>query len=407
MENALTTVQDLLMQIGAFVLVLGVVVFVHEFGHFQVARWCKVAIEAFSIGFGKRLASWRDKQGVEWKISALPLGGFVKFVDDADPTSTVAAEAPKDPAALAEARRRGLFHAQSVGVRAAIAAAGPLSNFVFSIFAFGLLAMIYGRDITDENTLSARIDSVQSGSPAEKAGMKSGDVIVSLGGERITSWGGVKKIVPQYLDRPLPVTVLRDGDQISLSATPAVVTAMDEQGVEHKTGILGIARTTLESERQVERFGPIGALGVGASRVWEIVSSTGAYLGNVFTGRASAQHIAGPLGIMGMSGQVAKGAGEGPTFADKIENLSRGLLAWAATLSVAVGFVNLLPIPILDGGHLLFYAIEGVRGRPLDSRAQLIGFKAGLALLGSLFLFATWNDLQRLNVLEFFSKMLS
>lgn len=407
METVLTALQDFVTPIAAFILVLGVVVFVHEFGHFQVARWCKVAIETFSIGFGKRIASWRDKQGVEWKISVLPLGGFVKFVDDADPSSAVAVEAPKDPAALAEARRRGLFHAQTVGVRAAIAAAGPASNFVFSIFAFALLAMIYGRDVTDENTLSARVDTVQAGSAAEKAGMKSGDVIVRLGDQPIPSWGAVKKVVPLYLDRPLPVTVLRDGGNITLSATPTVISAMDEQGVEHKTGILGIARNTLPSERQVQRYDPVGAVGVGASRVWEIVSSTVGYLGNVFTGRASAEHIAGPGGIMMMSGQVAKGSLEGPTFADKIENLSRGLLAWAATLSVAVGFVNLLPIPILDGGHLLFYAIEGARGKPLDQRAQLIGFKAGLALLGSLFLFATWNDLQRLNVLEFFSKMLS
>jgi regulator of sigma E protease len=395
------------MTAGAFFFVLGIVVFVHEFGHFQVAKWCKVAIEQFSIGFGARVAAWRDKEGVEWRIGALPLGGFVKFVDDSDPSSTVQQEAPKDPIALAEARKRGLFHAQTVGVRAAVAAAGPVSNFIFSTIAFGTLAFIYGHDTTNENTLSPRVDSVQAGSPAEKAGIKAGDIIVSIADQPVPSWGTVKEIVPSRVNQPLKVVVRRDGETITTTATPAPIKTMDAQGVEHTSGILGIARNTQLSERTIERYSPIGALGAGAERVWDIVASTGGYIGNVFTGRASAEHIAGPIGILGMSGQVAKEAGEGPTFLNKMENLFHGLIAWAATLSVAVGIVNLLPIPILDGGHLLFYAIEGVRGRPLDQRAQLLGFKAGLALLGSLFLFATWNDLQRLNVLEFLSKMLS
>jgi regulator of sigma E protease len=407
MPNPLSAIQDLATTAGAFFFVLGIVVFVHEFGHFQVARWCKVAIEAFSIGFGPRLAGWKDKQSVEWRIGVLPLGGFVKFVDDSDPTSTLAQEPPKDPVARAEARRRGLFHAQSVGVRAAVAAAGPAANFIFSIVAFGTLALIYGSDATDENALSPRIDSVQAGSPAEKAGIHSGDVIVSMAGTPVPSWGAVKDVVPAHVNQPMRVVVRRGGETVTLTATPMAVKTMDAQGVEHTSGILGIARNTLPSERTVQRYTPIGAIGVGAERVWEIVASTGGYIGNVFTGRASAEHIAGPIGILGMSGQVAKDAGEGPTLGVRIENLFHGLIAWAATLSVAVGIVNLLPIPILDGGHLLFYAIEGVRGRPLDQKAQLLGFKAGLALLGSLFLFATWNDLQRLNVLEFLSKMLS
>lgn len=407
MPNPLSAIQDLAMTAGSFFFVLAIVVFVHEFGHFQVARWCKVAIEAFSLGFGARLAGWTDKQGVQWRVGALPLGGYVKFVDDSDPSSTVQQEPPKDPVALAEARKRGLFHAQPVGVRAAVAAAGPIANFIFSIVAFGALAYIYGRDATDENTLSPRIDSVQTGSPAEQAGIKPGDVIVSMASRPVPSWGAVKDIVPSHVNQPLQVVVRRAGETVTLTATPTAVKTMDAQGVEHTSGILGIGRTTQPSERTFVRYNPIEAVGAGAGRVWDIVASTGAYIGNIFTGRASAEHIAGPIGILGMSGQVAKEAGEGPTFLEKFENLLHGLIAWAATLSVAVGIVNLLPIPILDGGHLLFYAIEGVRGRPLDQKAQLLGFKAGLALLGSLFLFATWNDLQRLNVLEFLSKMLS
>ncbi len=403
----LTAVQDLLTHVGAFVFVLSLVVFVHEFGHFQVAKWCGVAIEAFSIGFGKSLAAWKDRNGVQWKIGSLPLGGYVKFVDDSDPSSTMPAEAPSDPAELAEARRRGLYHAQPIRVRAAVAAAGPAANFIFSIAAFALLLMVFGRDATDEAALSPRIDTVQAASPAAAAGFKPGDVVIAIDDKPIETWGALRNTIPSRIDQQMRVQVRRGDEIVTVTATPAGRKIMSAEGVERTEGVLGISRMTSPEERKIERLGPVEAFGAGAGQVWTIISSTGAYIGNVFSGRASAEHIAGPLGILDMSGQVAKGSTSGPTLQQQLENLLGGLIGWAATLSVAVGIVNLLPIPILDGGHLLFYGIEAVRGRPLDVKTQMLGFRAGLALLGSLFVFATWNDLQRLNVLEFLRGMLS
>jgi regulator of sigma E protease len=178
--------------------------------------------------------------------------------------------------------------------------------------------------------------------------------------------------------------------------------------VESRSGFLGIERQTQPTERQIERFGPIEALGAGATQVWDIIASTGAYVGNVFSGRASAEHIAGPAGIFAASGSVAKSAMSGNGDAgEKLARLALSLVAWAATLSVAVGIVNLLPVPVLDGGHLLFYGIEAVRGRPLGPKAQEYGYRAGMAFVASLFLFATWNDLQRFKLLEFLGGMLS
>jgi regulator of sigma E protease len=398
---------DPIMYLATFVVVLSLVVFVHEFGHFQVAKWCGVAIEAFSIGFGKRLVSWKDKSGVEWKIGSLPLGGYVKFVDDSDPSSTLPQQAPSDPAELAAARRKGLYHAQPVASRAAVAAAGPAANFIFSILAFALLLMVFGRDATDEMRLSPRIDDVQVGSAADKAGLKSGDVVVTIADKKIGSWGAVKATVPEYAGKPVPIIIRRGDELLALTVTPTARKVMDETGVEHVEGVLGVSRKTAVSERVIEHPNPIAAVGGGAERVWQIISSTGAYLGNIFSGRASPEHIAGVVGMLDMTSQVTKGAISAPTFNDRVAALFETLIAWAATLSVAVGITNLLPIPILDGGHLLFYGIEAVRGRPLNAKTQLLGFRAGLALLGSLFLFATWNDLQRLNVLEFLRGIMS
>jgi regulator of sigma E protease len=267
--------------------------------------------------------------------------------------------------------------------------------------------MVFGRDATDEMRLSPRIDDVQVGSAADKAGLKSGDVVVTIADKKIGSWGAVKATVPEYAGKPVPIIIRRGDELMALTVTPTARKVMDETGVEHVEGVLGVSRKTAVSERVIEHPNPIAAVGGGAERVWQIISSTGAYLGNIFSGRASPEHIAGVVGMLDMTSQVTKGAISAPTFNDRVAALFETLIAWAATLSVAVGITNLLPIPILDGGHLLFYGIEAVRGRPLNAKTQLLGFRAGLALLGSLFLFATWNDLQRLNVLEFLRGIMS
>ncbi len=384
MPDLLQSIQDLLITLASFVVVLSVVVFVHEFGHFQVARWRGVAIDTFSIGFGKTLVGWRDKHGVQWKVGVLPLGGYVKFADDADAMSTAPREKLEDPAALAEARARGLFHAQPLSTRSLVVAAGPVTNFIFSIFAFAVLALVMGRDI-------ASIDSVVPDSPAQAAGLQAGDIIQSIDGQRIDEFRDLQRVVGLSPNRTLNIIALRGEQAISMQLTPRPSEANPQ------AGSIGVGHNSSIESR--EPINPFVAIGVGASSTWEIIAQTGAYIGGVFTGRESGNQIAGPLGIINVSGQVANSALSGPTggVLDRVAILALSLLNLAAVLSVAVGIVNLLPIPILDGGHLLFYAIEGARGgKPLPPTAQEWAYRAGFAVMASLFLFATWNDITRL-----------
>lgn len=393
---------NILIYAGAFVVVLSVVVFVHEFGHFQVARWRKVAIDTFSIGFGKTLLGWRDKQGVQWKIGALPLGGYVKFADDADAMSTGPAEQIDDPVAKAEARKKGLFHAQPLDTRAMVVAAGPVTNFIFSIFAFGLIAFIIGNDVTDYSTIPARVGVVGEGSAAAAAGLQRGDVVRSVDGQPVANFDALRAIVTEAAGRPLALQVERNGQTLTLTATPTPATAAQarsQPNIREGQGLLGVQGMVLPTEQTIDKPNPIEAVGFGAQRTWQMVTQTFGYIGGVFSGRESGNQIAGPLGIINVSGQVATSALDTPdaSLPQRLQMLGLSLLSLAAILSVAVGIVNLLPIPILDGGHLLFYLIEGLRGgKPLPAAAQEWAYRAGFAVMASLFLFATWNDITRL-----------
>jgi regulator of sigma E protease len=376
--------QNILVYAGSFVVVLSVVVFVHEFGHFQVARWRGVAIDTFSIGFGKSLLSWRDRHGVEWKVGALPLGGYVKFADDADAISTGPRERIETPEELAAARARGLFHAQPLLTRAMVVAAGPVTNFLFAVFAFALLAFIVGRD-------TASIDGVVPDSPAAAAGLRPGDVVVSIDGARIYEFQDVQHVVAQSAGRELEIVVRRGEINLPIQITPR------PNPNNPRLGSIGVEHASSFANR--ERIGPLAALGSGFTSTWRIVAQTVGYIGAVITGRESGDQIAGPIGIFSYSGQVATSALGAPqaTLPQKLQMLALSLLSLAAILSVAVGFVNLLPIPILDGGHLLFCGIEALRGgRPLPPAAQEWAYRAGFAVMASLFLFATWNDITRL-----------
>jgi regulator of sigma E protease len=397
--DVLQGIQTLLLYLAAFVVVLSVVVFVHEFGHFQVARWRGVAIDTFSIGFGKTLVSWRDRQGVEWKLGALPLGGYVKFADDADAMSTGPREAINDPEAVAEARRRGLFHVQPLSTRAMVVAAGPITNFIFAILAFASLALIQGRDVTDPAAIPARIATVHENTAAAAAGLQSGDIVRSIDGAPIANYDALRARVSTSAGTPLAFVIERNGESIPVSVTPTTATAA-QPGVEVGQGLLGVTGPlALREERTIERIGVIEALSIGVQNTWGIISQTVTYIAAIFQGRESGDQIAGPLGIINVSGQVASSALDAPgaDWGAKIGALGLSLLMLMAVLSVAVGFVNLLPIPILDGGHLLFYGIEAVRGgKPIPPVAQEWAYRAGLAVMASLFLFATWNDITRL-----------
>lgn len=389
----------MLLTAASFVFVLGLVVFVHEYGHFSAARLCRIAVKSFSIGMGPALASRLDRHGTTWKVGAIPVGGFVSWVDDTDPSSTGPAPEEFRELSQEEARRRGHFRAQPIAARAFVVAAGPVSNFIFAIAAFAAVLLIAGRDVTDRAALTPRVDGVRAESPAAVGGLLAGDIIITIDGQPIASFGAMQEIVTGSPGRELAVQVNRGGDTVNLRVTPRAESVPDATGATRTIGLLGIERRTLPEERVMQRFGPVGAVVAGAQQTWSIVAMTGAYVGNIITGRASAEHIAGPAGIFSESGRIASGAvdQQGVSLGERLSDLLLSLIQWAAILSVAVGIVNLLPIPILDGGHLLFYAIEAVRGgKPLPAQAQEWALRAGLAVLGSLFLFATWNDIQRI-----------
>ncbi len=395
------TLWSILIYGGSFVLTLSLVVFVHELGHFQAARWSGVSIEAFSIGFGKALLAWKDKQGVQWRISALPLGGYVKFTGDADVASTGPEEAYDTPERLAEARNKGLLHAMPVGVRAFVAAAGPLMNFVFAILAFGLLGLILGRDVTNQDALSPRVMGVMADSPAQAAGLEAGDLVLAVNGQAIGTFGELRAIVSQNAGREVTLLIERGGSTMPMSLVPSAAQVIDPAtGIESSVGRAGILRPPLPEEVVIKRLNPLEALGYGVEQTWRIVTGTFSYLSNIFKGLASADHISGPTGILMQSGQIAEGAIDQAGDVGLLEramDLALSLMTWAAVLSVAVGIVNLLPIPVLDGGHLAFYAIEAARGgRPLPMQVQEWAVRGGLLCILGLFLFATFNDIRRI-----------
>jgi regulator of sigma E protease len=384
---------DAILMLTSFIAVLGVVIVVHELGHFQVARWCGIAIDTFSIGFGKTIWSRKDKSGVTWRLANLPLGGYVKFAGDADGTSVAPAEQISDPEEWKRAREKGLFHAQPVWKRAATTAAGPLANFVFAIVVIALMVQIFGRPV-------AIVGEIAPGSPAEAAGFQTGDRIVTADGQRIFGYDDLIMKVGPSAGQTISFEVVRDGARTALTATVAAVTVNDVT-----RGQLGVSSAGVAQRQTVS---PVGAIEYGVRRTVQIIGLTLDYLGKVVTGKDAGRDISGPVGIFAVTGEQAKAAVsvEGDAFT-KFVTLLVSLSQLAAFLSIAVGFANLLPVPILDGGHLVYYAIETVRGRPLSAKVQEYGAQAGLVALVSLFLFATWNDLQRLKVLEFLGGMLS
>lgn len=349
-----------------FLFTLTVIVFFHELGHFLVARLCGIKVLVFSIGFGPELIGFYDRRGTRWKISAIPLGGYVKFFGDENEASV---PDPSTLAAMTEEERKQSFPGQPVAARAAVVAAGPITNFILAIILFAGVFVAYGK-----TTAIPRIAAVEPSSPAAAAGFKVGDVIVSIDGSPIDNFGDVQRIVNFSPGVPLTIMVDRSGSLITLKATPAE---------RDKKGILGITRSNEAGDVRTEAVAPVEALRLGVDKTWLVVTSTMAYLRDVVVGRQSADQIGGPIKIAQISVEVAK-LGFGP------------LLELTALLSVSIGLLNLFPIPLLDGGHLLFYAIEAARGRPLSERAQEVGFRIGLAIVLMLMIFATFNDLRPL-----------
>lgn len=365
-----------------FVVVLTIIVFIHELGHYWVARRCGVRVEVFSIGFGPELFGWNDKHDTRWKISAIPLGGYVKFFGDADATSSADNGAV---AAMTAAERKVSFHHQRLRNRMAIVAAGPVANFIFAIFIYAALFSLIGQPFTPPV-----VGDVVQGSAAEAAGLRAGDRILSADGTGIQRFEELRSYVALRAETPIALTVLRDGGEIALTVVPSRVDVADGMGGTQRVGQIGIRTTGID----FVRHDPATAVVQAVRETWQVVANTFTYLGRIIEGRESGDQLSGPLGIAKMSGDVAK-------------NGWLGLVSLMATLSVAIGLINLFPVPMLDGGHLMFYGIEAIRGRPLGERAQEYGFRIGFALVMSLFLFATWNDLNRLPIFNFLTGLFS
>ncbi len=360
-----------------FLVALTIIVFIHELGHFLVARWCGVDVEAFSIGFGKEIFGWNDRQGTRWKVAWIPLGGYVKFRGDANaaslPDATAAENAKADP---------GNFHGKALWQRAAVVAAGPIANFILAVFIFAAAFMVVGAPV-----LEPRIDEVVAGSAAEQAGLRKGDLVTSLDGRSISDFSQLQQSVMMRGGEPLVLGIDRNGEKLNVTVTPQIKEEPDGFGGTMRIGLLGV-RHNPEGGAKFERMGPLQALEAGVSRTWLIIEATFRYLGKMVTGRESPDQLGGPIAM-------AKAAGDAAS------------VGWAqfvsiiAFLSVSIGLINLFPIPMLDGGHLVYYAIEAVRGKPLGERAQEWGFRIGFSLVIMLMLVGTMNDLVRVATMWF------
>lgn len=355
-----------------FLLVLTVVVFFHELGHFLVARWNKVDVEAFAVGFGPEIFGFNDRNGTRWKLCAIPLGGYVKFLGDANAASVPDFEGNRE---MSDAEKAGSFEHKTVGQRAAVVAAGPIANFILAIIIFAGSFYFIGRYVTDPV-----VSSVLEESAAKAAGVQPGDQIVAINGLDIESFSDIPRIVGPNHGIELQFTLLRDGNELTLPITPKLTERTDQFGNKINMGVIGITSETRSANPRRKEFGVVEAFSAAVGETVYIVQRTFQFLGGVFTGRESADQLSGPIGI-------AKAAGDFYSIGWP------QLVYLAGLLSVSIGLLNLFPIPLLDGGHLVFYAAEAIRGTPVPEKVQEISFRVGFLILIGFMLFATRNDL--------------
>ncbi|MFD2261274.1 RIP metalloprotease RseP [Lacibacterium aquatile] len=361
-----------------FLVALTVLVFVHEFGHYWVARRAGVRVEVFSIGFGPELFGWTAKSGTRWRFSAIPLGGYVKMFGDMNPASVGARDD------LTPEERKVAFQHKSLPRRAAIVAAGPIANFLFAIAILAGLFMVAGQSVTEP-----LVGSVIAGSAAEKAGIQSGDRIVSLDGDQIERFDQIQRYVYSRPAQAVDIGVERGGSVLVLKAVTGQTVLTDRFGNVQQIGQLGIGN----GGQRTVTMDPVTAVVRAVEETGVMISETFRGLGEMISGRRDTSQIGGILSIGKMSGEVAQDG-----FVQ--------FLSFLAMLSINLGFINLLPIPVLDGGHLLFYAGEAIYRRPLPKRLQEAGAMAGFAAIVSLMLFATWNDLVKLRIVSWVSGLI-
>jgi regulator of sigma E protease len=358
-----------------FILILSVVVFIHEMGHYLVGRWCGIYATTFSIGFGKEIWGFDGKDGTRWRVAMIPLGGYVKFFGDENAASMPDGEELEE---MSEADKARSFHHASVLRRSLTVLAGPMANFILTIVIFTAFFTIYGKQTTDPI-----ISQVVAESPAEAAGLQPGDLFVSVDGIEISVFNDVKRYISSRPETEVDITINRGGTEQIISLIPDRKVTEDRFCNKIEEGIMGVVVVPDESNSRRLEFGVVGAVGQAFSESWFIVTRTFDYIGNIFVGRESAKQLSGPIGISKMSGQVA----------------TLGIVAviqLIAIISLSIGLLNLMPVPILDGGHLVFYAIEAILGRPVSPRAQEYAFRVGIMLILALMLFTTFNDVTSL-----------
>jgi regulator of sigma E protease len=374
MLSILATPTSVVLAVVSFLVVLSIVVFVHEFGHFLVARWCGVAVRTFSIGFGKEICGFTDRKGTRWRIAWIPLGGYVKFVDDENAASQPSEETL---ARMTPEERRGAFQTKPIWQRAAVVFAGPAANFILAIVIYTAVNFWVGI-----HTIAPRIGEVKQGMPAAAAGFQPGDVITSIDGEAIEGFEDVQRIIAGNGDRKLHFGIDRNGERLTLDVTPQVQEQSDNFGGTFRRGLIGITPSTKPENIETRQVGFVDAVRLGVRETYMDIAQTLQGIGDILSRRQAADQMGGPILMAQVTAKVA-GLGLEP------------MLRWIAFISANIGFLNLLPVPILDGGHLLFYAIEAVRRRPLSRRMQEIGFQIGIALVLMLMVYVNMNDILR------------
>lgn len=356
-----------------FLFVLTVVVFVHEMGHYLVGRACGIGVDAFSVGFGPELIGFNDRRGTRWKLCAIPLGGYVKFVGDMNASSSQ--PSADNIAALSEEKRKIAFHTQPIWKRAATVFAGPLFNFLLTIAVFAVLFSIHGRYVAEP-----MVASVNAGSPAAAAGIQPGDRFVSVNGEKVDTFADVQRLVSGRGGDALTFVMLRNGEEVSVVATPQPMEQEDALGNKIKVAVIGVVNNEELGQPRLITYSPVGAVVAAVEETGHIIERTGQFLTRFAVGREDKCQLGGPVKIAGMSAQAAKLGFE-------------WLVQLVALLSVGIGILNLLPIPPLDGGHLLFYGIEAVIRRPVSERMMEAVYRTGMLLVLVFMAFVFWNDL--------------
>ncbi|MCZ6720967.1 MAG: RIP metalloprotease RseP [Alphaproteobacteria bacterium] len=365
----------------SFIVVLTIVVFFHELGHYLIARVNGVRVQTFSIGFGRELFGLTDRRGTRWKFSAVPLGGYVKMFGDTNPASMPKGEVPS----FTPEEEAVAFTCKRVGQRAAIVSAGPIANFILAIVLLSILFVTVGMRVT-----TPQVSDVVAGGPAEAAGIEPGDIVLSIAGRDIERFEDMVDIITRNPGVPLEIVVERDETQVALSVVPESVAQTDESGGTYEIGRIGVQGSSVIFERQ----DPATAVWLGARHTFIYSFEVLKAVGQMIVGSRSTEELSGPIRIAQFSGEMAK---------QGLPNL----IFFTAVLSISLGLINLFPIPLLDGGHLFFYGIEAARGRPLGPRAQEMIFRFGFAVIVCLVGFVLYNDFRHLGIFDFVENLFS